>query len=198
MRLLIDDVLDLLRLRVKPLAVYQYPWWQPALLLTLLGLIASGDTAELGGNIAGRIGFMVLFTWLETVFFTRFITFWLRLAKGELTAPLFGLVVVASGLQFVEPLTSWLPDDMAAGADVALSLFGLVVLVNALSVVSTVSRLRVMLGVALFMPLALVLLAATLSFAKTAGWVELPADMVAMMQEQGVAVPASAPAARAK
>ncbi|KIA81669.1 hypothetical protein QR66_03615 [Chromobacterium piscinae] len=187
MRVLIDDLFDLLRLRVKPLAAYQYPWWQPALLLTLLGVIASGDTTELGSNVAGRIGFMVAFTWLETVFFIRFIGFWLRLGKAELAGSLFGLVVVASGLQFIEPLTSWLPDDVAAGADMLLSLLGLVVLVNALSQVSGVSKLRVLAGVVLFAPLALVLLAATLSLANTAGWVDLPADMVAMMQQKGAA-----------
>ncbi|AUH51626.1 hypothetical protein CXB49_12750 [Chromobacterium sp. ATCC 53434] len=187
MRLLIDDVLDLLRLRVKPLAAYQYPLWQPALLLTALGLIASGDTAELGGNIAGRIGFMVLFTWLETLLFTRFMTFWLKLGKGELSGSLFGLVVVASGLQFLEPLTSWLPGDAAQVIDVLLSILGLVVLVNALVKVSGVSVLRVLAGVVLFAPLALLLLAMTLSAAQQAGWVDLPADMVAMMQQQGAA-----------
>ncbi|XLM21985.1 hypothetical protein MKD33_09105, partial [Chromobacterium piscinae] len=111
MRVLIDDLFDLLRLRVKPLAAYQYVWWQPALLLTLLGAVSSGDTTELGSNVAGRIGFMVVFTWLETVLFARFIGFWLRWGKAELGGSLFGLVVVASGLQFIEPLTSWLPDD---------------------------------------------------------------------------------------
>nr|WP_233201175.1 hypothetical protein [Chromobacterium alticapitis] len=191
-----DDVFDLLRLRVKPLAAYQYPWWQPALLLTALGLIASGDTAELGSNIAGRIGYMVLFTWLETLFFTRFIGFWLRLAKGEATGSLFGLVVVASGLQFIEPLTSWLPEDVSSGADMLLSMAGLVVLVNALSKVSGVSKLRVLAGVVLFAPLALVLLAATLSLANALGWVDLPADMVAMMHEKGAASSGAAAVAK--
>jgi hypothetical protein len=97
---------------------------------------------------------------------------------------LFGLVVVASGLQFVEPLTSWLPGDVAKVVDILLSLAGLVVLVNALSKVSQVSVMRTLAGVVLFAPLSLLLLAATLSFAKTAGWVELPPDMVEMMQQQ--------------
>ncbi|AAQ59601.1 hypothetical protein [Chromobacterium violaceum] len=195
MRLLIDDVLDLLRLRVKPLAAYQYVWWQPALLLTLMGAVSSGDTAELGGNIAGRIGFMVLFTWLQTLLFARFMGVWLRWGKGEVGGSLFGLVVVASGLQVVEPLTSWLPGDAARVADILLSLLGLVVLVNALSKVSQVSVTRTLVGVVLFAPLSLLLLATTLSFAKTAGWVELPPDMVEMMQQKGIA---SAPAPAAK
>ncbi|SUX55909.1 hypothetical protein [Chromobacterium vaccinii] len=187
MRLLIDDVLDLLRLRVKPLAAYQYAWWQPALLLTLMGAVSSGDTAELGGNIAGRIGFMVLFTWLQTLLFARFMGVWLRWGKGEVSGSLFGLVVVASGLQFVEPLTSWLPGDAAKVIDILLSLLGLVVLVNALSKVAQVSVMRTLAGVVLFAPLSLLLLAATLSFAKTAGWVELPQEMVEMMRQQGAA-----------
>ncbi|MBA8734952.1 hypothetical protein [Chromobacterium violaceum] len=195
MRLLIDDVLDLLCLRVKPLAAYQYVWWQPALLLTLMGAVSSGDTAELGGNIAGRIGFMVLFTWLQTLLFARFMGVWLRWGKGEVGGSLFGLVVVASGLQVVEPLTSWLPGDAARVADILLSLLGLVVLVNALSKVSQVSVTRTLVGVVLFAPLSLLLLATTLSFAKTAGWVELPPDMVEMMQQKGIA---SAPAPAAK
>ncbi|VEB42282.1 Uncharacterised protein [Chromobacterium violaceum] len=104
-------------------------------------------------------------------------------------------MVVASGLQVVEPLTSWLPGDAARVADILLSLLGLVVLVNALSKVSQVSVTRTLVGVVLFAPLSLLLLATTLSFAKTAGWVELPPDMVEMMQQKGIA---SAPAPAAK
>ncbi|MEO9383598.1 hypothetical protein [Chromobacterium phragmitis] len=194
MRLLIDDAIDLLRLRVKPLAAYQYPWWQTALFLTLMGAVSSGDTAELGDNIAGRVAFMVLFTWLQTLLFARFMAVWLRWSKGELAGSLFGLVVAANGLQLISPLTSWLPADVARVADLMLSLAGLVVLINALAKVSQVSVLRTLLGALLFAPLSLVLLAAALSFAKTAGWVELPPDMVEMMR-QGAA---SAPAAAAK
>ncbi|OWY39434.1 hypothetical protein CEK28_08155 [Xenophilus sp. AP218F] len=182
MRVLIDDALDLLRLRVKPLAAYQYPWWQPALLLTLLGLVASADTAELGDNLLGRMLFMVAFTWLETALFVRFIGFWMRAGKWQASGSLFGLVVAASALQFIAPLTSWLPDDAALVADSALSVLGVLILVHALAAVSGLTRLRVACGVVLFAPIAMLLLAGTLSFANMAGWVTLPDEMVKAMQ----------------
>jgi di/tripeptidase len=37
----VEDLLDLIRLRVKPLLHYSYPWWQPALLVTLLGVFSA-------------------------------------------------------------------------------------------------------------------------------------------------------------
>ncbi|UTH74149.1 hypothetical protein [Chromobacterium sp. IIBBL 290-4] len=184
MRLLIDDVIDLLRLRVKPLAAYQYPWWQPALMLTVLGLVASGDTGDLGDNIAGRMGYAVALTWLAVAGFSRFMSFWLRLNKGDVGGSLFGLVVVASGLQFILPLASWLPDDAAAGMYFSVSLFGMIVMVNALSKVAAVSKWRVLLGMFLFAPLGLLLMAVTLSFSKMAGWVDLPPEVEAAVQAQ--------------
>lgn len=177
MRLLIDDVVDLLRFRVKPLDAYQYPRWQTLLFLVALGLVASADTAELGGNLTGRMLFMVLFTLAETLCFAGFIGLWLRFAKWEGRESLFGLVAVASGLQFIEPLTSWLPDDVALAVNAMLSIFGILVLVNALAVVSGIHRLRVALGVLLFAPVAMVLLAGALSLGSAAGWVDLPAGV---------------------
>lgn len=38
---MIDDALDLARLRVEPLEAYRYPLWQTALLITLMGVIAA-------------------------------------------------------------------------------------------------------------------------------------------------------------
>ena len=114
--------------------------------LILLGLVASADTAELGDNLTGRMLFMVLFTLAETLCFAAFIGLWLRFAKWEGRESLFGLVAVASGLQFIEPLTSWSPDDVALAVNAVLSIFGILVLVNALAVVSGIHRLRVALG----------------------------------------------------
>lgn len=194
MHRLIDDLLGLLRFRVGPLEQYQYPRWMPALLLTVLGLVASGGTGELGNNIAGRMLFMLLFTWLETLLFTQFITVWLRLAKWQPTGSLFGLIVLCNSLQFVEPLTSWLPDDAALGADLALSLLTIALMVNGLAVVSAVSRVRVLLGVMLFAPVAMLTLAMTLQLAASMGWVTIPQDMLAPVGE-ATAPAADAPAA---
>ena len=138
--------------------------------LILLGLVASADTAELGDNLTGRMLFMVLFTLAETLCFAAFIGLWLRFAKWEGRESLFGLVAVASGLQFIEPLTSWSLDDVALAVNAVLSIFGILVLVNALAVVSGIHRLRVALGVLLFAPVAMVLLAGALSLGSAAGW----------------------------
>jgi len=178
MHRLIDDFTGLLRFRVGPLEQYQYPRWVMALWLTVLGLVASGGTAELGNDIAGRMMFMLCFTWLETLLFTQFMTIWLRLAKWRPSGSLFGLVVLANSLQFVEPLTSWLSDDVALGADLALSVLTIALLVNSLAVVSAVRRVRVLLGVMLFAPVAMLSLALSLQFSASLGWVTIPKDML--------------------
>jgi hypothetical protein len=183
MHRLIDDFISLLRFRVGPLEQYQYPRWLPALLLTVLGLVASGGTGELGNNIVGRMGFMLLFTWLETLLFAQFMTIWLRLAKWQPTASLFGLIVLCNSLQFFEPLTSWLPDDAALGADLALSLLTIALLVNSLAVVSGVRRIRVLLGVMLFAPVAMLTLAMCLQLSSSLGWVSIPQDMLSSVSE---------------
>lgn len=196
MHRLIDDLLGLLRFRVGPLEQYQYPRWMPALLLTVLGLVASGGTGELGNNIAGRMLFMLLFTWLETLLFTQFMTVWLRLAKWQPAGSLFGLIVLCNSLQFVEPLTSWLPDDAALGADLALSLLTIALMVNGLALVSGVGRVRVLLGVMLFAPVAMLTLAMTLQLAGSMGWVTIPQDMLGPVGE--ATAPVSEPAAATK
>ncbi|WP_062789408.1 hypothetical protein [Aquitalea pelogenes] len=193
MHRLIDDLLGLLRFRVGPLEQYQYPRWMPALLLTVLGLVASGGTGELGNNVLGRMLFMLMFTWLETLLFTQFITVWLRLAKWRPDGSLFGLIVLCNSLQFVEPLTSWLPDDAALGADLALSLLTIALMVNSMAVVSGVARVRVLLGVMLFAPVAMLTLAISLQMASSMGWVTIPQDMLSAVGE--VSTPAdTAPA----
>ena len=67
MQAMIDDALDLARLRVRPLEAYQYPLWQTALLITLLGVIAAaaGD-GWIQGDWSTRVGFFVAVSWLET------------------------------------------------------------------------------------------------------------------------------------
>ena len=195
MHRLIDDLIGLLRFRVGPLQQYQYPRWVPVLLLTVLGLVASGGTEDLGNNIVGRILFMLLFTWLETLLFTQFMTIWLRLAKWQPDGSLFGLIVLANSLQFIEPLTSWLPDDAAMGADLALSLLTIVLLVNSLAVVSGVRRMRVLLGVMLFAPVAMLTLAISLQLSSSQGWVTIPPDMLGV--GEATAPVSDAPAASA-
>ncbi|MBI3144749.1 MAG: hypothetical protein HYZ18_05675 [Pseudogulbenkiania sp.] len=183
MRILFDDALDLVRFRVRPLQYYQYSFWQPALLLTALGIIASAGAEGLGDNVQGRVAFFLLFTWLETLLFTQFMGLWLRLGKWKPSGSLFGLVVAANGLQIIEPLTSWLPDDAALAGAFALSLLTIMVLVHALATVSGVSRKRILLGVLLFSPLAMLLMGSTLSLAASLDWVKVPEELGIELQQ---------------
>ncbi|MDN0073793.1 hypothetical protein QU481_02645 [Crenobacter sp. SG2303] len=177
MRALIDDAINLVRLKVAPLEHYQYPFWKLAIALTLLGVIAGAGVPELGSG-GGRVLFFVLFTWLETVLFARFIGWWLRQAGWRTPLPLLGLVVACNGLQLLMPLLSWLPDDVAQAISLALSLASLYVLVNALSRVTKVARVRVALGVLAFAPVALGLMMLTLTLSASLGWVNVPSDLL--------------------
>ena len=173
---LLHDAIDLVRLRVRPLEAYQYPGWQPILVLALLGVAASADAPELGNNLLGRTAFLMLFTLVEMAGLVVFLRLWLRLAGVELRQSLFGLAVAASGLQLLEPLTSWLPDNLAAAAGLLLGLGSIAVLVNALPGVSGVPRLRVFAGVMLYALLAVLMLSMSLSVADGLGWITLPPD----------------------
>lgn len=178
MQRFLDDVIDLVRGRVQPLEHYQYPFWQTALLLTLMGVFASARAVEIGGSTDGRLLFFVLFTWMQILLFVRFIGWWLRLAGAELEGSVFGLVVLTNSPQLLEPLASWLPDDVARGVTLALSLLSVIILIRALSSVSGVSKLRVFLGVLCYTPLAILLLTGLTGFAGQMGWIELPPELL--------------------
>ena len=116
MQAMIDDALDLARLRVRPLEAYQYPLWQTALLITLLGVIAAaaGD-GWIQGDWSTRVGFFVAVSWLETGLLAVFMTGWLRHAGRQAPHSLLGLVALANAPQLLEPLASWLPADIGNG-----------------------------------------------------------------------------------
>jgi len=175
MNALLGDVFDLYRFRVKALPAYQYPLWQIALLLTAVGVVASAGAPELGSYLPGRIGFCVLYNWLETLLFAGFIGVWLRMARWRLCRPLLSLVVLASGSQLLEPLANWFPDDVGTAVLLLLMFYSLVVLCNALSRVSGVRRTRVVLGVLLFSFLSAFLMQGSWTLASRAGWVDAPA-----------------------
>lgn len=176
MRTLFGDVLDLYRFRVKSLPAYHYPLWKIGLFLTAIGFVASASSPELGYFLPGRIGFCVAYNWLETLLFCSFIGFWLKLSRFKLSRPLLALVVLSSGIQLLQPLLSWLPDDVGGIALVLLMLYSLVVLCNALSLVSGMRRWRVVCGVLLFSLLSGVLLQSTWYLTSRMGWVDAPAS----------------------
>lgn len=176
MRTLIADVLDLYRFRVKSLPAYYYPLWKIALLLTAIGFVASSNATELGNYIPGRIAFCIAYNWLETLLFCGFIGLWLKLSNFKLNRPLLALVVLSSGIQLLEPLVSWLPDDVASIVLLVLLFYSLLVLCYALERVSGVRRLRVVSGVMLFALLSGVLMQSSLYVSSRLGWVPRPAS----------------------
>ena len=132
MRTLISDVLDLYRFRVKALPAYYYPLWKIALLLTAIGFVTSSTATDLGSYIPGRIAFCIVYNWLETLLYCGVIGLWLKLSHFKLNRPLLVLVALSSGIQFLAPLVSWLPDDVASIVLLVLLFYSLLVLCYAL------------------------------------------------------------------
>lgn len=185
MRFLIDDAIDLLRFRVRPLEMYQYPVWQTTLFLVILAIVSAPGAAGFGDNMPGKIAFMLTFSWLDAFLFARFMAWWLRLAKWQPTGSLFGLMVIANGVDFIQPLTSWLSPTAAVVANAILFMMWLSGLVNALSKLSGVSIFRIMFGILCFSPLALVMFTGTLTLSGYLGWVP---DMATLQSQVGSAM----------
>ncbi|TDR82898.1 hypothetical protein [Paludibacterium purpuratum] len=171
---LLGDALDLYRFRVKSLLDYRYPWWQLALLITLFGLVISGGTPELGGNLPGRIGFCIAYNWLETLLFVPFIGLWLRVPPLRFCQPLLAISLLGSGLQLLQPLVSWLPGDVADGLLLVSMVYSMLVLCNALSRVSGRGRLWAAIGVLLFSLCSAFLMQSAWFLASRQGWVDAP------------------------
>ncbi|WP_215781828.1 hypothetical protein [Paludibacterium sp. B53371] len=174
MNRLLNDALDLFRFRVKPLPAYHHPWWQLALLISLLGLVTSGGSPELGHYLPGRIGFCIGYNWLETLLFVPFIGLWLRVNPWRFTRPLLALIVLASSVQLLQPLTSWLPADVADGLLLVLMAYSLLVLSNALALASGQGRLRALLGILLFSFCSAFLMQGAWYLSSRQGWVDAP------------------------
>lgn len=172
---LVADILDLLRLRVQPLAHYRYPGWQPALLITLLGVFAASAADVLQAPIAGKIVYFVCLNWLEMALMARFFGWWLQQGgrwNGE--GALWQLIAACQGVQLLQPLLSWLPEDLEMPLSLALAAFSLVILINALATATQVARSHVIGGVLLFTPVALALYLTMIIVANQLGWIPEP------------------------
>ena len=167
-------MIDLVRLRVKPLENYQYPAWQTTIFVVLYGLIGGAEASGLGGNLLGRIGLYVVFSWLHLKLVARFMVFWLGLFKRKLTYPLFGLLVACNGIGILSPLTSWLPEDVGLAATIALAFIGLLVTVNAIAKVGGVTRIKVFLGALVAGMLVVLLFMVEVLIEVGLGWISLP------------------------
>ena len=176
----VEDLLDLIRLRVKPLLHYSYPWWQPALLVTLLGVFSAAMAEQFSAPPEGRILFFVALNWLELLLMANFFDWWLRQGnrwKGE--GSLLPLLAVAQGIQVLEPLLSWLPDDVGVPVSLLLAAYSVVVLINALTVATHVARTHVIGGILLFTPIALALYLSMMLLANSLGWIPDPPEPAA-------------------
>ncbi|WP_293813684.1 hypothetical protein [uncultured Aquitalea sp.] len=191
----IDDLLAVARFRPASLAHYQYPRWACALLLTVLALFDSANTAEMGSNVVGRILFTLLFTWLFILLLVQFMGVWLRMAHWKPDGSLFGLIVLTKGVLFIEPLASWLPDDVEAGLVLLMSLWWAAILVHALATVSGVGRLRVALGLIMFSPLAVIAMVLSLQVGVSMKWISVPEDIMnpaASASQESATLPSAA------
>ena len=171
-----DAVLDLCRFRVRPLAAYRLPFWQIAVMISLLGLVTSAGSPELGTWLPGRIGFCVVYNWVETLLFAVFLSLWLRMHPLRPSWEMVSLLTLASACQLFAPLLDWLPDDVAGGAFLVLMLYSLLVLCNALVRISGMRRLRVVIGVLLFSAVSACLMQMSWYWAGQHGWVKQPAS----------------------
>lgn len=172
---LVADILDLLRLRVQPLAHYRYPGWQPALLITLLGVFAASTADVLQAPIAGKILYFVCLNWLELALMARFFGWWLRQGgRWDGEGMLWHLLAACQGVQLLEPLLSWFPDDAAMPLSLALAAYSVAILINALATATQVARSHVIGGVLLFTPVALALYLTMMMTANQLGWIPEP------------------------
>ncbi|SCK19820.1 hypothetical protein [Vogesella sp. LIG4] len=173
---LLHDAIDLVRLRVAPLEHYRYSPLQLLLVLLLLGTLAAAGAISSGarGEPANVVALFTLYVTLETLGLSLFMRWWLSRGGERLPYSLFGLILACSGLQILDPLTYWLPDDVSQGLSMVLGIGNVLVLVNALTRCSGRSRGRVLLGILLFSPLSLALLLGLLGAGSNMGIISIP------------------------
>lgn len=179
-----DDIFDLLRLRPQPLAHYRYPVWQPALLITLIGVFGAASADALQAPLTGKIVYFIGLQWLHLLLLAQFFHWWLRRGdrwNGE--GSLWQLFAACQGLSLLGPLLSWFPDAMLLPLASALSAYGVVIVIHALTVATQVARNHVIGGVLLFWPISLLLSRLMLAGANQLGWLpEPPAEKPAVTQ----------------
>ena len=125
---LIDDLIELACLRARPLAEYRHPAWQLLCALLILSVINSASAENFTG-LAGAAGVFAVFALLESVLVTAVLTLWLRLSGWRERDSLWPLVVLSSGVQALEPLTSWLGEAAGQTLSGPLAVYSILVLV---------------------------------------------------------------------
>jgi hypothetical protein len=177
---LIHDAIDLLRLRVGRLEQYQYPLGQLMGVFTALGIMSAAAAHADGasGDPLALTLFFSLYTLMETSLYATFMRWWLRRAGCRIEFPLIGLVAAASLIKLLDPLVSWLPDDVAQGLSLVMGAVALYIVVKALALTTGASVLRVLGGTLLFSPVAIILMVNMVTVAASMGVEVFPPEVM--------------------
>lgn len=171
---LVQDMIDLARFRVRPLTEYHYPGWQIMSVVTLIGLFAAASASDIQASVPARIVFFVMLKWLELSLMSWFFNWWMRQGEnwdGE--GEILPLLVASSGINLLAPLLSWFPDGVAQLLAIGMSAYGVLVLVQALSLATGARRGHVIGGVLLFLPMAVACYLVAITFAVQVDWIAL-------------------------
>lgn len=170
-----DDALDLILLRPRPLPHYQYPVWQPLLLVAVVGAVGGASVDTFVGNAVARLGFFMTLNIGLTLVLAQFFRIWMSQIGWDGKGDVLALIAVADGIGFVRPLADWLPDPLDDVAQLALACYSLVILWYSLSQSTGLRRGHIAMGVLLAVPLVILIQVLAWSLAVQAGWMVMPA-----------------------
>ncbi len=174
---LVQDALDLMRFRVRPIGHYQYPLSAVILWLLCLGLASALVADTFTGGMANRLAFFMAVNVVESGLLAWFMAWWLRQSGWQGQESLFGLVVLSHTPQLLEPLLLAVPAPLDSFLAFGLAAWGITILVQALHLTTAMTRGRVIVGMILFMPIAVFALSLMLGAAAHQGWISLPQEL---------------------
>ncbi len=186
---LFTDLFGVLRLQVQPLPHYAYPAWQPMLLLTLLGLVDALTVNGFNSDLLTRLLFFITLNWLDALLLVFFMTQWLKKSGWRGEGSLFPLVVLTQVPQLLMLIGDGMDEQAALMLSFVVTFYSVVVLVRALSQSTGVTRQRTVLGVVLYLPIALALGFGGLGLSAQMGWVQ-PVEQT-QQSEPAVTAPSS-------
>ena len=175
MRRLIEDALDLCRLRTHPLSRYVYPAWEPILWVALCsGVNVIGDT-ELQTGITQKIVFSVLFGLGETLLMSFWLLGWFRwILKRPISGSIFPLLAVAGSVNLFMPLVDIAPLAYQMLVMVLIAFYGVYVMVLGIGDGLQEKRSTILLALLAYLPAAFLLAIMASSLAYSLGWVIPP------------------------
>lgn len=179
------DAFNLACFRGQPLAHYTYPAWQPMLWLTLLGAVDGMTATGFNAEWTVRLLFFIALNWAEVIVLSLFMVRWLGLAQQP-GVSLFPLLALAQSPQLLQGLldaafggaADAAPTSVQMGLGWLLAVYSILVIVRALGDATGASRGRTLLGVVLFLPVALTMLLLSGLLAAKLGWIAPPPELI--------------------